>query len=360
MEDITENERIFAEDMQGICDSPFIDWDKLAGMTVFVTGATGLVGWNLVCALLYVSQKLRLNLKILALVRDSARAQERFSVFADSIGKDLQFIQGTAEQLADIDGDIDYIVHGASPTASSFFSGHPAETLSIAFSGTQRALELAKAKQVRAFVYLSSMEIYGFPQKGHKVTERDIGAFLPDDTRNSYPISKLAAESLCHAYWAEYGVPAKIVRLTQTFGPGASRDDTRIFAYMGRCIQEKTDIVLKTAGETERSYLYTADAVTAILTVLLNGEPGAAYNAADETTYCSIADMAKKAAAAAGINVRFEIENVQKNGYPATLYMDLDTGALQALGWRAQFPLRTMGGGIVEMLERMIAGWQTN
>ena len=76
-------------------------------------------------------------------------------------------------------------------------------------------------------------------------------------------------------------MPTRIVRLTQTFGTGVSYNDGRVFAEFARCVIEQRDIILKTKGETKRSYLYTADAVTAILTVLLNGETGAAYNAAN-------------------------------------------------------------------------------
>ena len=206
-----------------------------------------------------------------------------------------------------------------------------------ALKGTENILELAKAKKVSGMVYLSSMEVYGHPEKGHKVTEDEIGALSPLDIRNSYPISKIQCESLCFAYAKEYGVPAMSIRLTQTFGPGVNYNDGRVFAEFARCVIEKRDIVLKTKGETERSYLYTADAATAILTVLLKGEPGQAYNAANEDTYCSIAQMAEMVAKQGGVKVRYDIQDEVGNGYPKALYMDLDTEKLKALGW--------LGGG---------------
>ena len=70
-------------------------------------------------------------------------------------------------------------------------------------------------------------------------------------------------------------------------------NDGRVFADFARCVIEKRDIILKTKGETKRSYLYTEDAVCAILTVMLNGESGQAYNVANEETYCSIYEMAQ-------------------------------------------------------------------
>ena len=330
---------ILAQDLAAIYASPFIRWESLRGASVFVTGATGLIGFTLVGALLYASQEGGLGLTVTALVRDEKRARERFKQFEKSFDSSLRFAVGTAERMPPIDGNIDFIVHGASPTSGKFFTERSAETLIVSFEGTKNALELARQKGLKSFVYLSSMEIYGLPQKGHKVTESDIGTFSPFDARNSYPIGKLASEALCYAYYAEHGVPAKALRLTQTLGPGASREDARIFAYMGRCAQNKEDIILKTEGKTERSYLYTADAATAILAVMLNGNNGAAYNAADVSTYCSIAEMAQGIAANAGVAVRFELEDAKASGYPDTLYMDLDTTALKGLGWRPQFPL---------------------
>ena len=246
----------------------------------------------------------------------------------------MQFVVGTVENLPEIKETIDYIVHGASQTASKAFIEEPVETIRTAVKGTANLLALARQKSARGFTYLSSMEVYGHPQKGHKVRENEIGALTPLDLRNSYPVSKVQSESLVCAYAKEYGIHANIIRLTQTFGPGAHGDDNRIFAYFARCVMEKQSIVLRTNGETERSYLYTADATTAILAVLLNGVPAQAYNAADETTYCSIADMAHMVAETYGLAVTFDLQDEKKLGYPAPLYMDLDTTLLKRLGWR--------------------------
>lgn len=324
------SEKQFIEDMELVCNADFIPWEKLKDKTIFVTGATGLIGYTLVNSLVYASKKKSLNIKVIALVRDIERAKERFKDISDEI----TFLVGNVEKFPEITEKIDYIIHGASQTASKAFINQPVETIMTALKGTENMLELAKNKNVSGMVYMSSMEVYGHPQKGHKVTENEIGNLSPLDVRNSYPISKIQCESLCCAYAKGYGIPVMSVRLTQTFGPGVNYNDTRVFAEFARCVSEKRDIVLKTKGETERSYLYTADAATAILTILLKGAPGQSYNAADEKTYCSIAEMAEKVAKSGGINVRFEIEDENKNGFPKALYMDLDTSLLRSLGWK--------------------------
>ena len=322
---------IFAEDINNVAVADFIPWEKLSGKTVLITGATGLIGRTLVYGLNRANKIHGLNMRVLALVRNRARAEERFkAILADDM---LTFVVGSVENMPVIFESVDYIVHGASQTASREFVNHPVETVQTTLNGTMNLLQLGKEKDIKGFVYLSSMEVYGYPEKGHKVKENEIGRFEPQNMRNSYPIGKIVSENLCCSYAKEYGIPAMSIRLTQTFGAGVNYNDTRVFAYFARCVKEKTNIVLKTKGETERCYLYTTDAATAILTVLLNGKAGEIYNAADESTYCSIAEMAEQVAKSAGIEVVYDIQDTAANGFPDTLYMDLDTSKLQKLGW---------------------------
>ena len=86
--------------------------------------------------------------------------------------------------------------------------------------------------------------------------------------------------------------------------------------------------------------------------MLLKGEVGQAYNAANERTYCSIAEMAQKIAKMADVQVKFEIQDGKKLEYPPTLYMDLDTSYLQKLGWNP-----CIWGGIEEMFIKMVSSF---
>ena len=338
-------EKIVKEDLEQICSAAYIPWQDLEGKTILVTGATGLIGTNIVEALCWADEKFALHSRVLALVRDRNKAEKTFSEQLRT-AKALELVVGTVEQLPEMEDSVDYIIHAANPTASKFFQDHPVETLEIAISGTKNILELARRKESLGVVFLSSMEVYGCPPKGTTIQEKDVAGFQPSVTRNCYPLSKLTCESLCCAYAAEYNVPAKIVRLTQTFGPGVQYQDGRVFAEFMRCAVEKRDIVLKTRGLTERSYLYTADAVTAILTVLLCGENGESYTAANADTYCSIYQMAELVAKELANNcisvIAAEADNGAAFGYADTLYMNLDTSKLESLGWRATRSLPEM------------------
>ena len=340
---------IYKSDLLQIVSDTNIPWQTFEGKNVLITGATGLIGSSIVNALLFYGSRTPLPPSVYALVRDEQKAHRLFGQQESECAEHLKYVVG------DLNGDVafpckfDYIIHCASQTASAAFVSNPVETLTTAIAGTTRILEAAKKDSVSGMVYLSSMEVYGHPAKGQIVTENDVSEFNPGEVRNCYPISKLTCESLCSSYAKEYALPVSVIRLTQTFGPGVVKNDKRVFAEFMRCAVEGEDIVLKTTGETERCYLYTADAVRAILTVLLKGAPGEAYTAANPETYCSIRQMAQLVLNTIGTGsgkVRFDIQDTKKLGYADTLYMNLDTSKITSLGWKPQV-------GLAEMYWRM-------
>ena len=337
-------DKILQEDLDNIRQSSFVPWEELEKKTILISGATGLIGYNLVRALLYCVKRIN----IIAITRDISTAQKRFEDIQDDR---LSFIESDIEVFESIECDVDYIIHGAANTSSKSFVECPVECMNTIIKGTENMLEIARVKQAKSFVFLSSMEVYGYPEEGHKVKETDPCYLNNTEVRNSYPIAKIAAESLCESYFSEYNIPVKILRLTQTFGPGVKYDDARVFAEFARCGIEKKRIVLKTKGNTKRNYLYTADAVTAILSVLIMGENGEKYNAANEATYCSIKEMAEIVARYTDSTIEYSVNDNDINGYAHELYMDLDTSQLMAIGWRIQKTSESLD----KMILRLIA-----
>lgn len=335
---------VFRDDLERLAASGFIPWEELRGKTVLITGATGLIGYTLASALLYYGKTRDAEIRVAALVRDLERARAQFSgQLAEGCG--LTLVEGTVENLPEIEGAVDYIVHGASPTASAFFVRKPVETIMTAVVGTRNVLELAKEKRVSGLVYLSSMEVYGAPKTDEPIGEDHPTAVDAMSVRSSYPQAKLLCETLCASYCGEYEVPAKVVRLAQTFGPGVAADDARVFAQFARSVARREDIVLQTAGESKRTYLYTADAASAILTVLLRGGAGQAYNAANPETYCSILEMARMAAndlAGGAIRVAVRPDGGQTSGFSPTHRLRLSADKLRGLGWRPTTDLPEM------------------
>jgi len=313
----------------------------LAGKKILITGATGLIGTTLVNALLYWNSRHDEKIRIAVLVRNVEKCRRLFGQFGEDA---LDVLVGDVTSLTPQKMGIDYIIHGASPTASKAFVEKPVEVVQTAVSGTMNLLETARCNQVKGFVYLSSMEVYGTPSTDEKITETHPSNLDALAVRSCYPESKRMCENLCAGYASEYGVPTRILRLTQTFGPGVEYQDGRVFAEFARCVLEHRDIVLKTKGETKRCYLYTADAVTAILTILLNGVDGQAYNAANESTFCSIYEMAQLVSELGEkkIQVRIDETDISQFGYATVFRMNLSTEKLRALGWSAGYDLVAM------------------
>lgn len=341
--------KIFQEDAQKIAQSTSIDWALLAGKNVLITGATGLIGTTIIRGLLEYNETNDTEIGILALVRNEEKAN---SLFGDAVknGQIKLLVGDVLEKIKTLE-PVDFIIHGASETASRAFVETPVETILTAIDGTRNLLEFARDKQVHGMVYLSSMEVYGRPADGEVLTEDKMGYLDPMAVRSSYSESKRMVENLCVSYAAEYHVPVKIVRLTQCFGPGVGSRDARVFAEFARNAVQGRDICLQTKGETKRMYLYTADAATAILAVLTRGREQEAYNAANASTYCSIAEMAQLVAEAFGegkCRVVFAGATAQNQFYNPTMEVFMDMTKLEKLGWQAMVGLR-------EMYERMIA-----
>lgn len=334
---------VFREDMEQLTACSYIPWDKLEGKTIFITGATGLIGHALTSTLLYHEQQQPTGMKVAIFVRNIEQAKKKFRKQLDE-NCSLILVEGTVENEIHFNGPIDYIIHGASPTASSFFVQHPVETINAIVTGTGNILELAKRKQVSGLVYLSSMEVYGKILSHNVLSEDEIGYIDLHSPRSSYPESKRLAETMCCAYASQHQIPVSIARLVQTFGPGVKKDDQRVFAYMARCALDKTDIQLATNGTKRNMYLYTADAVGAILLLLLRGKRGTAYNVGNPETYCSIKEMGEMVAWELGggsISVNTNVGE-PSDLYPPEGFLNLDMERLQSLGWSPSRDLREM------------------
>lgn len=224
--------------LQRTCSATSVPWQLLHGRTVLVTGATGLTGRALVKTLSSVQRDA--GTRVLALVRDLDKAQSVFEA-ALAVGAPITFLVGDVvrlPRLPRLPQPVDFVVHGACITTSRDFVERPVDTMRTAVLGTEAVLDAARQSSVRSVVYLSSMEAYGTPQGGRRLTEQDLDGLDPMLTRNCYPESKRMAEAMVAGDVTQFGLPGKVVRLAQTFGPGVTSDERRVFADFGRCVVE--------------------------------------------------------------------------------------------------------------------------
>ena len=230
---------------------------------ILITGATGLIGSMFIKLLILANETHDLDLKVIGHVRSHEKAKNILGEYLDN--KSLTLVDGSLES---IDVPCDYILHGAAPTQSKFFVEHPVETIRTSFYGTEAMLELGRRQKVKKLVYLSSMEQYGVPyESGQVMTEERLGYLDHLNVRSSYSESKRLCECYCKSYAVEYGVPAVIARLAQTFGPGVPVADNRVFMQFTKSAIKKEAIVLHTKGDSMSNYCYITDALTGLLTL---------------------------------------------------------------------------------------------
>lgn len=293
----------------------------------FITGATGLVGAALTE---YLAGK---GENVTVYVRDAKKAEKMFAHLSG-----LSIVGGSLEEGISYQGDIDYIIHAAAPTNSKFFIEHPVETIDSITLGTRSILELAKRKKVTSVVNLSSMEVYGTPTNEEILTEDRQFYLDPLSIRSDYPMAKRLAETMCAAYASEYGVPVKTARLAQVLGKKLLPDDNRVIAQCIRAAKEGVDIELATDGKTKQTYVGVDDMIAGILAILHKGESGAAYNVANDETYCSIRELAEVVAdEVAGGAVKVIINASADSGrYPPNRTLRVNSDKLRSLGWQPQ------------------------
>ena len=333
-----EKDAIVLEDIRSILDSNR-DINNLSGKTVFITGGTGLIGSFIVKLLIEAGKSLPSPIKVLVLSRN---AEKILDIFGKEYSKKIRVVEGDILQLPSIDFPIDYFIHGASVTSSLQFIEQPVNTIETIVNGTQNVLDLALRLKAKSFVFLSSMEVFGFVQNTKPVDESEYGYIDILNVRSSYPESKRLAECLCSAYSKEFGLSVYIARLAQTIGPGMEYGDSRVAGHFARAVIEGKDIVLTTDGSTKRNTIYVADAVSAILTILLKGEAGQAYNVADKRSFLSIKDTAIMIASKISANKIKVICGNKKDSlysFNDSLSLNLSTVKLEKLNWKPLFNL---------------------
>lgn len=310
---------------------------ELSGSTFLITGTTGLIGSVLVHCLLSLNQ----NIRIIAPLRNKSKA---LSIFAKSEQAQIEIIES---DLYTFDystiGKVDYIIHCAAPTSSRYFVEQAVETSTFIYYSTDALLRFAHLHPVRSFVFLSSLEVYGqILDDSSPVSEEIYGYIDPLKPRNSYPIAKQAAENLCALYANQYGVPAKIARLTQTTGVGVPAEDNRVINQFARKAALGEDIILHTRGNSARPYCYTIDAIDAILTILLWGKDAEAYNVSNDATYISIRQMAEYLRDKYSPSIQIRIEADANLEYAPETRLRLTSSKLSQLGWHPRYDLQSI------------------
>lgn len=182
--------------------------------------------------------------------------------------KDFEFYHNDVSKFVHISGDLDYILHFASPASPIEYLKMPIQTLKVGSLGTHNLLGLAKSKNARILI-ASTSEVYGDPLV-HPQTEEYWGNVNPIGPRGVYDEAKRFQEAITMAYHTFHGVETRIVRIFNTYGPRMRLDDGRVLpAFIGQALRGE-DLTAFGDGSQTRSFCYVDDLVEGIYRLLLS------------------------------------------------------------------------------------------
>lgn len=342
--------KLYLDDVSYVADLA-LPWEKLKNSSLVISGASGLIGAFLIDVVMLKNQRDSLGCMITALGRNSDKAKQKFASYWDM--KEFSFISQDINSTLDGLPHADYILHLASNTHPIAYSTDPIGTITTNIIGTHNLLEFAAGSGSKRFLFASSNEIYGENRGDTEFFDEKYCGYIDCNTlRAGYPESKRCGEALCQAYIKQKELDVVIARLTRSYGPTMLMSDSKAISQFIKKGLAGENIVLKSAGNQYYSYTYVADAVAGLLTVLLKGRCGEAYNIADERSDITLKALAQAIADHAGTKVVFELpDETEKAGYSTATKARLAGKKINELGWNARYDIRQGLGRTLDILK---------
>ncbi|WP_449277063.1 NAD-dependent epimerase/dehydratase family protein [Leucobacter sp. GX24907] len=333
--------QVFQEDVRAIADAE-LPWEKYRGQRILVTGASGMIPMYLVGALLAANELYDLDLHVAGLVRNRAKAEQRFGSALQR--EDFSLQVGDVSEVRSFDAEYATVFHGASPARPSLHNQSPTTTLKANVLGTINLLDAQVAAGGGSFVLLSSSEVYGAVSHVDLINEDAIGGLQHFAPRAAYSEGKRVAETALAAYQAEFGIAPLVLRFGHIYGPGMALDDGRVQADFLADVVNGRNVRMMSAGAATRTYTYVADAALGAFTAHLLGDQPV-YNVADPAGNVSIRQLAEVFAAARPdkcLELNFVNPDDSRSFSPVPS-LGLDARRLESIGWK---PSTTLAQGV--------------
>src|SRR6187455_2192916 len=227
---------------------------------ILITGAAGFLGSHL------CDRFIREGYQVVGMdnliTGDLSNIQHLFKL------KEFEFYHHDISRFVFVPGDLDYILHFASPASPIDYLKIPIQTLKVGSLGTHNLLGLARVKKARILV-ASTSEVYGDPTV-HPQTEEYWGNVNPVGPRGVYDEAKRFQEAITMAYHTYHGVETRIIRIFNTYGPRMRLNDGRVIpAFIGQAIRGE-DLTIFGDGMQTRSFCYCADLIEGIYRLMMS------------------------------------------------------------------------------------------
>ncbi len=311
-------DQIVSQDLDYICQNAGRELSALSGKKVLLTGGAGFLGYYLVQAMLHWNARNESAIALTVFDNYIRGVPEWLSRLEENPNLRLEKHDITMPLPGDMD-DYAYIIHAASIASPTFYRKFPIETMDANVNGLRILLEYcqgqaSKEMPVEGFLFFSSSEVYGDPAPDAIPTPETYNGYVScTGPRACYDESKRYGETLCVNFARQFGLPVKMARPFNNYGPGLKITDRRVLPDFARDILAGNDIVLLSDGSPTRTFCYVADAIVGYLKILVNGRNGEPYNIGVETPEISMADLAEKTVNTARKLFNYRGQVVRKN-----------------------------------------------
>jgi len=290
---------LLEDDLEAICADLREELTALGGARLLITGGGGFLGYYLVQSLLHWNA-----------TRASAAAMDVvvYDNYLRGVPAWLEALRGRARlELRRVDmaeplprdmGHFDYIVHAAGIASPTYYRAQPLKCIDANINGLRHLLDYAVAERdagrpIQGFLFYSSSEIYGDPPPAEIPTpETYRGNVSCTGPRACYDESKRFGETLCVTFARQEGIPVRVARPFNNYGPGLKISDGRVIPDFAKDIFAGHDIVMRSDGSPKRTFCYATDAISGYLKVLVRGRAGEPYNIGMDRPEISMAELA--------------------------------------------------------------------
>lgn len=283
---------LIREDIAAIVHGLGDDAQLLSGKTILISGGAGFLGKY------FLGVFKHLNHHVLAkpcrvISVDNYITGERDESVEGNFDKNILNVWADVTQPLPVREDIDYIIHAAGLASPVYYMKYPLETIESAVTGIKNLLELGRKNNLKGFLFFSSSEIYGDPDsKAVPTPESYYGHVSSVGPRACYDESKRLGETIATIYQQKHGIPVKIVRPFNVFGPGMKHNDRRVIPMFAYQALNGQVIPVHGHGNQTRTFCYISDAMVGFLKTLLIGQSGEAYNIGNQDNEISMLNLA--------------------------------------------------------------------
>lgn len=287
--------RAAAADFDHILEHTEELWTSLRNERLFITGGTGFFGRWLLESLAGANERFGGNTSAVVLTRDAAAFRRDMPSLASNPA--IAFHEGDLARFTFPEGEFSHVLHmGTTTSLATFRNETPLAKFENIVIGTQRTLDFAVKCRAAKFLLTSSGAVYGSQPAGvSHIPDDYLGGPEPTNPAAAVGHSKRAAEFLTAAYGQQHGLDVTIARCFSFVGRHLPLDMHYAIGNFMRDALNGGPVEVRGDGTQVRSYLYAADLVIWLLTILLKGTPGRAYNVGSEEDV-TIADLAQRVA----------------------------------------------------------------